>query len=148
MTAHYDRFLCQLTCQSADIMSWLCGVGVRVRFRVTIFFSKTTSARDMQFFLNERLPTEDEKLFKALRSIRPSVCYNQKCENFYPFSLLLQCRDLQQKCVPFGWLQTTVYLYDLRSGCIIATNTPSLCSFLFQILCNNDILICQICVAE
>ena len=31
-------FLCQLTCQSADIMSSLCGVGVRVNN----FFSKTT----------------------------------------------------------------------------------------------------------
>ena len=48
-------------------MSSLCGVGVRVR--VNNFFSKTTSARDMQFFLNESLPIEDEKLFKAFRSV-------------------------------------------------------------------------------
>ena len=62
---------------SADLSS-LCGVGVRVRVcvRVTIFFSKTTSVRDMQFFLNESLPIEDEKLFKAFRSVRPSVCHN------------------------------------------------------------------------
>ena len=40
--------LCQLTCQSADIMSSLCGVGVRVR--VNNFFSKTTRPRDMLFF--------------------------------------------------------------------------------------------------
>ena len=39
--------LCQLTCQSADIMSSLCGVGVRVNN----FFSKTTRPRDMLFFL-------------------------------------------------------------------------------------------------
>ena len=46
-------FLCQLTCQSADIMSSLCGVGVRVRVRVHVnnFFSKTTRPRDMLFFL-------------------------------------------------------------------------------------------------
>ena len=47
-------FLCQLTCQSADIMSSLCGVGVRlrvcVRVRVNNFFSKTTRPRDMLFF--------------------------------------------------------------------------------------------------
>ena len=41
-------FLCQLTRQSADIMSSLCGVGVRVR--VNNFFSKTTRPRDMLFF--------------------------------------------------------------------------------------------------
>ena len=41
-------FLCQLTCQSADIMSSLCGVGVRVR--VNNFSSKTTRPRDVLFF--------------------------------------------------------------------------------------------------
>ena len=41
------QFLCQLTCQSADIMSSLCGVGVHVNN----FFSKTTRPRDMLFFL-------------------------------------------------------------------------------------------------
>ena len=46
-------FLCQLTCQSADIMSSLCGVGVRVRIRVRVnnFSSKTTRPRDVLFFL-------------------------------------------------------------------------------------------------
>ena len=37
----------------ADILSWLCGVHpihVCVRVRVKYFFSKTTSARDVQFF--------------------------------------------------------------------------------------------------
>ena len=45
-------FLCQLTCQSADIMSSLCGVGVRVRVcvRVNNFSSKTTRPRDVLFF--------------------------------------------------------------------------------------------------
>ena len=43
----YPLFLCQLTCQSAD-MSSLCGVGVRVR--VNNFFSKTTRPRDLLFF--------------------------------------------------------------------------------------------------
>ena len=43
-----SAFLCQLTCQSADIMSSLCGVGVRVR--VNNFSSKTTRPRDMLFF--------------------------------------------------------------------------------------------------
>ena len=46
-------FLCQLTCQSADIMSSLCGVGVRVR--VNNFFSKTTRPRDMLFFTPQPL---------------------------------------------------------------------------------------------
>ena len=65
-------FLCQLTCQSADIMSSLCGVGVRVR--VNNFFSKTTRPRDMLFFLKDTLSIEDEKLFKACKSICSSVC--------------------------------------------------------------------------
>ena len=39
-------FLCQLICQSADIMSSLCGMGVRVNN----FFSKTARPRDMLFF--------------------------------------------------------------------------------------------------
>ena len=63
-------FLCRLTCQSADIMSSLCGVGVRVNN----FFSKTTRPRDMLFFLKDTLSIEDEKLFKACKSICSSVC--------------------------------------------------------------------------
>ena len=87
MQAGADEFLCQLTCQSADIMSSLCGVGVRVRVRVNNFFSKTTRPRDMLFFLKDTLSIEDEKLFKACKS----VCLletlqggypHQKCENF------------------------------------------------------------------
>ena len=73
-----DYFLCQLTCQSADIMSSLCGVGVRVRVRVRVrvnnFFSKTTRPRDMLFFLKDTLSIEDEKLFKACKSVYSSVC--------------------------------------------------------------------------
>ena len=56
----YNSFLCQLTCQSADIMSSLCSVGVRVNN-----FSKTTRPRDMLFFLKDTLSIEDDKLFKA-----------------------------------------------------------------------------------
>ena len=67
-----DGFLCQLTCQSADIMSSLCGVGVRVR--VNNFFSKTTRPRDMLFFFKDTLSIEDEKLFKACKSVCSSVC--------------------------------------------------------------------------
>ena len=51
------QFLCQLTSQSADIVSSLCGVGVRVNN----FFSKTTRPRDMLFFLKDTLSIEDEK---------------------------------------------------------------------------------------
>ena len=71
-----NEFLCQLTCQSADIMSSLCGVGVRVpvRVRVNNFFSKTTRPRDMLFFLKDTLSIEDEKLFKACKSVCSSVC--------------------------------------------------------------------------
>ena len=58
-------FLCQL-------MSSLCGVGVRVR--VNNFFSKTTRPRDMLFFLKDTLSIEDEKLFKACKSVCSSVC--------------------------------------------------------------------------
>ena len=65
-------FLCQLTCQSADIMSSLFGVGVRVR--MNNFFSKTTRPRDMLFFLKDTLSIEDEKLFKACKSVCSSVC--------------------------------------------------------------------------
>ena len=67
-----EQFLCQLTCQSADIMSSLCGVGVRVR--MNNFFSKTTRPRDMLFFLKDTLSIEDEKLFKACKSVCSSVC--------------------------------------------------------------------------
>ena len=59
---------------SADIMSSLCGVGVRVRVRVNNFFSKTTRPRDMLFFLKDTLSIEDEKLFKACKSVCSSVC--------------------------------------------------------------------------
>ena len=70
---------------TADIMSSLCGVGVRVR--VNNFSSKTTRPRDVLFFLKDTLSIEDEKLFKACKS----VCLletlqggypHQKCENF------------------------------------------------------------------
>ena len=54
-------FLCQLTCQSADIMASFCGVRVCVRVRVTNFFSKTTRPRDMLFFLKDTLTIEDDK---------------------------------------------------------------------------------------
>ena len=63
-----DKFLCQMTCQSADIMASLCGV------RVNNFSSKTARPRDMLFFLKDNLSIEDEKLFKACRSVRLSVC--------------------------------------------------------------------------
>ena len=68
----FSYFLCQLTCQSADIMSSLCGVGVRVR--VNNFSSKTTRPRDVLFFLKDTLSIEDEKLFKACKSVCSSVC--------------------------------------------------------------------------
>ena len=72
-TVDQDKlFLCQLTCQSADIMSSLCGVGVRVR--VNNFSSKTTRPRDVLFFLKDTLSIEDEKLFKACKSVCSSVC--------------------------------------------------------------------------
>ena len=40
-----NSFLCQLTCESADIMASLCGIR-----RVNNFSSKTTRPRDMLFF--------------------------------------------------------------------------------------------------
>ena len=46
-------------CQSGDIMSSLCDVGVRVNN-----FSKSTRPRDMLFFV-DTLAIKDEKLFKA-----------------------------------------------------------------------------------
>ena len=55
---------------SADIMSSLCGVGVRVNN----FSSKTTRPRDVLFFLKDTLSIEDEKLFKACKSVCSSVC--------------------------------------------------------------------------
>ena len=68
------HFLCQLTCQSADIMLSLCGVGVRGRVRMNNFSSKTTRPRDVLFFLKDTLSIEDEKLFKACKSVCSSVC--------------------------------------------------------------------------
>ena len=77
---------------SADIMSSLCGVGVRVRVHVRVnnFFSKTTRPRDVLFFLKDTLSIEDEKLFKACKSVCSSCLLetlqggypHQKCENF------------------------------------------------------------------
>ena len=43
----YTLLLCQLTCQSADIMASLCRVDVRIRVSD---FSETTRPRDMLFF--------------------------------------------------------------------------------------------------
>ena len=60
-------------------MSSLCGVGVRVR--VNNFFSKTTRPRDMLFFLKDTLSIEDEKLFKACKSVCSSVAFTAVCEN-------------------------------------------------------------------
>ena len=71
--SHFNVFfLCQLTCQSADIMSSLCGVYVQVR--VSNFSSKTTRPRDMLFFLKDTLSIEDANMFKACRSVFLSVC--------------------------------------------------------------------------
>ena len=69
-------FLCQLTCQSAGIMSSLCGIGVRVRVRIRVnnFSSKTTRPRDMLCFFKDTLSIEDEKVFKACKSVCSSVC--------------------------------------------------------------------------
>ena len=62
-------------------MSSLCGVGVRVR--VNNFFSKTTRPRDMLFFLKDTLSIEDEKLFKACKSVfllrKIALPYPHKC---------------------------------------------------------------------
>ena len=51
-------------------MSSLCGVGVHVNN----FSSKTTRPRDVLFFLKDTLSIEDEKLFKACKSVCSSVC--------------------------------------------------------------------------
>ena len=60
--------------QKHVFMSSLCGVGVRVRVRVNNFSSKTTRPRDVLFFLKDTLSIEDEKLFKACKSVCSSVC--------------------------------------------------------------------------
>ena len=59
---------------SSLFMSSLCGVGVRARVRVNNFSSKTTRPRDVLFFLKDTLSIEDEKLFKACKSVCSSVC--------------------------------------------------------------------------
>ena len=61
-------------CSFTVFMSSLCGVGVRVRVRVNNFSSKTTRPRDVLFFLKDTLSIEDEKLFKACKSVCSSVC--------------------------------------------------------------------------
>ena len=95
----YMLFFMSADSQSADIMSSLCSVGVRVRVnnffskttrprdmlffmsslcgvgvRVNNFSSKTTRPRDVLFFLKDTLSIEDEKLFKACKSVCSSVC--------------------------------------------------------------------------
>ena len=52
-------FLCQLTCQSADIMASLCGICVCVC--VNIFSSKSKMPRDMLLLLKGTLTIEDDK---------------------------------------------------------------------------------------
>ena len=54
---------------SADIMSSLCVMGVRIH--MNNFCSKTTKPRDMLFFFFQKniLSIEDEKLFKTCRSV-------------------------------------------------------------------------------
>ena len=52
---------------SADIMASLCSVCVGIH--VNNFFSKSTRPRDMLFFLKDTLCIEDEKVFKACRSV-------------------------------------------------------------------------------
>ena len=69
-TAQYT-FLCQLACQSADIMASLYGMCIRVR--VNNFSSKTTMPRDMMFLLKDTLSIENEKLFKVYRYVPLSV---------------------------------------------------------------------------
>ena len=68
----HSRFLCQLTCQSADIMSSLRRG--RTRPREQLLLQKTTRPRDMLFFLKDTLSIEDENLFKACKSVCSSVC--------------------------------------------------------------------------
>ena len=55
------------------IMALLCGVHIRVHVRVSNFSSKTTTPRDMLFLLRDTLTIEDDKLFKACRSVHLSV---------------------------------------------------------------------------
>ena len=74
--------MCNVTCFRGTLyiffrflfISSLCGVGVRVR--LNNFSSKTTRPRDMLFFLKDTLSIEDEKLFKACKSVCSSVCYS------------------------------------------------------------------------
>ena len=56
--------------KSADMAS-LCGVCICVRVSVGVnnLFSKSTSPRDMLFFLKDNLSIEDEKVFKVCRSV-------------------------------------------------------------------------------
>ena len=55
-------------------MSSLCGVVVCVRVRMNNYSSKTTRPRDMLFCFKDTLSIEDEKLFKACKSVCLSVC--------------------------------------------------------------------------
>ena len=48
-------FLCQLTCQTADLMALLCGICVCVNF------SKSTIPRDMLLHLKDTLSIEHDK---------------------------------------------------------------------------------------
>ena len=71
-------------------VSSICGVGVHIH--LNNFSSKTTRPRDMLLFLKDALSIENEKLFKACRSVHlfasaiTSVVPHQKCENFNTLS--------------------------------------------------------------
>ena len=68
-----NPFLCQLICQSADIMASLCAVCVCARVCMINFSTKSTRPRDILFVLKGTLSIEDENLFKACRSVSLSV---------------------------------------------------------------------------
>ena len=85
--------LCQLICQSADLMASLCSIFVRIGVHVNNFSSKSIRPRDMLLPLKDTLFIKDEKLFKACRSVHSSVSQSH-----------LQERYPQPKCDYFNTL--------------------------------------------
>ena len=76
-------------------MSSLSGLGVGIR--MIDFSSKTAKCRDMFFFIKDYLSIEDEKLFKACRSVCSSVGWSHplsvKISTIYHNFLIDYCRD-------------------------------------------------------
>ena len=114
----FTNFLCQLTCQSTDIMASLCSICVNN-------FSKSTRPRDMMCVLKDTLSPEDEKLLKAYKSLcfqelLKVRCPHPKCENFNTLSQFSHCIPDAKR----GYYGFIIVVVRVRRDFLLATYSP------------------------